>query len=309
MYGTITSSTSLPPLRPWPGTKCSGSRATRRSRTQPSLRNARPRSWVDGVPAEVSRHERPILGKPQEGVAVGVPAAEGGDLDRALVLDHQAAIDENVWRRVGVGPRPGLAGTAERSALEKKNREALRRHRRREGPAHGPPDSGGPGWSRYRTREGLVEQPPQWPLSARPPPGSCKDCQSRGDHLLSPWRHDATSARYAGDRRRQGADGRQSYEEDPTRVIGPVGLCHLPSAICPLFTLRKSRFRGMVPVVTQHSISKLTGGRPRKTYGGDRVCSHDGCDTRISSYNKNDLCWTHFQPVPRPARIPQPTKS
>jgi hypothetical protein len=59
--------------------------------------------------------------------------------------------------------------------------------------------------------------------------------------------------------------------------------------------------------VSQHSISKLSGGRPRKTYGADRVCAHKGCTTRISSYNKNEHCWSHFQPVPRPARIPQPT--
>lgn len=59
--------------------------------------------------------------------------------------------------------------------------------------------------------------------------------------------------------------------------------------------------------MTDQALSKLAGGRPRKTFGRDRVCSADGCTTRLSSYNKNDYCWTHFQPIPRPARIPGPT--
>jgi len=71
-------------------------------------------------------------------------------------------------------------------------------------------------------------------------------------------------------------------------------------------TLRIAPIRGKVLAVSQHSISKLSGGRPRKTYGTNRVCAHEGCTTRISSYNKNDFCWTHHQPVPRPARIPTP---
>ena len=56
--------------------------------------------------------------------------------------------------------------------------------------------------------------------------------------------------------------------------------------------------------MSDHAISKLTGGRPRKTYEGGRTCAADGCTTRLSSYNKNEFCWTHFQPVPKPARIP-----
>ena len=27
--------------------------------------------------------------------------------------------------------------------------------------------------------------------------------------------------------------------------------------------------------------------RPSRTYGADRVCAHDGCETRISVYNKS----------------------
>ena len=57
-------------------------------------------------------------------------------------------------------------------------------------------------------------------------------------------------------------------------------------------------------VVSDPLISKLHGGRPRKTYEGGRVCAASGCTTRLSAYNKNEFCWNHFQPVPKPARIP-----
>ena len=56
--------------------------------------------------------------------------------------------------------------------------------------------------------------------------------------------------------------------------------------------------------VSDHTISKLAGGRPRKTYESGRTCGAKGCTTRLSAYNKNDFCWTHFQPIPKPARIP-----
>lgn len=29
------------------------------------------------------------------------------------------------------------------------------------------------------------------------------------------------------------------------------------------------------------------------TYEPDRVCSHPGCDTRLSVYNASPTCWTH----------------
>ena len=71
-----------------------------------------------------------------------------------------------------------------------------------------------------------------------------------------------------------------------------------------LAALKKSRNRGIVEAVSDHAISKLAGGRPRKTYEAGRTCAAEGCSTRLSSYNKNEHCWTHFQPVPKPARIP-----
>ena len=43
----------------------------------------------------------------------------------------------------------------------------------------------------------------------------------------------------------------------------------------------------------------ITGSRPRqlprpnRTYQSGRVCSHDGCETRISIYNKATTCWAH----------------
>jgi hypothetical protein len=33
--------------------------------------------------------------------------------------------------------------------------------------------------------------------------------------------------------------------------------------------------------------------RPNRTYGSGRVCAHDGCETRISMYNKALYCWAH----------------
>lgn len=33
--------------------------------------------------------------------------------------------------------------------------------------------------------------------------------------------------------------------------------------------------------------------RPNRTYARGRVCVAEGCDTRISTYNKSDHCWTH----------------
>jgi hypothetical protein len=56
--------------------------------------------------------------------------------------------------------------------------------------------------------------------------------------------------------------------------------------------------------VTDHAISKLSGGRPLRTYDAGRTCAAPGCTTRLSAYNKNEYCWTHYQPVPKPARIP-----
>ncbi len=61
--------------------------------------------------------------------------------------------------------------------------------------------------------------------------------------------------------------------------------------------------------MSSQSLSKLSGGRPRKTYGRGRECTADECTTRLSAYNKNEFCWTHFQPVPKPARIPTPPKT
>ncbi|MBU1225986.1 MAG: hypothetical protein KJ698_02065 [Actinobacteria bacterium] len=54
------------------------------------------------------------------------------------------------------------------------------------------------------------------------------------------------------------------------------------------------------------SLNQVAGRRPAKTYDDGRVCAHRGCKTVLSQYNKNKFCWQHFQPVPRPARIPGP---
>jgi hypothetical protein len=33
--------------------------------------------------------------------------------------------------------------------------------------------------------------------------------------------------------------------------------------------------------------------RPNRTYGTDRVCAHEGCETRLSRYNKARHCFAH----------------
>ena len=70
-----------------------------------------------------------------------------------------------------------------------------------------------------------------------------------------------------------------------------------------------SRSMGFLVTVSSTSLSKLSGGRRKKTYERGRVCLTKGCETVLSAYNKNDYCWQHFQPVPRPARIPGPPNS
>ena len=52
------------------------------------------------------------------------------------------------------------------------------------GPACGSPGPGGPAWSCHCAPMGRAATP-EWPLSCRPPPGSCQYCRSLSDHLLS----------------------------------------------------------------------------------------------------------------------------
>jgi hypothetical protein len=45
--------------------------------------------------------------------------------------------------------------------------------------------------------------------------------------------------------------------------------------------------------------------RPNRTYDGGRVCAREGCDTRLSVYNRAEYCWAHkpvSYPVVRGAR-------
>ena len=39
--------------------------------------------------------------------------------------------------------------------------------------------------------------------------------------------------------------------------------------------------------------------KPNRTYGEGRVCAHEGCETRISVYNRSEFCWAHT-----PVRFP-----
>ena len=52
--------------------------------------------------------------------------------------------------------------------------------------------------------------------------------------------------------------------------------------------------------------SSIRGYRPQglprasKTYAEGRVCAQDGCETRLSKYNRRDKCWAHAEmKVPR----------
>ncbi len=51
--------------------------------------------------------------------------------------------------------------------------------------------------------------------------------------------------------------------------------------------------------VTQASWPKGNARKPR-TYTEGRVCENDECDTRISKYNRSELCFRHS-----PARFPR----
>jgi hypothetical protein len=35
--------------------------------------------------------------------------------------------------------------------------------------------------------------------------------------------------------------------------------------------------------------------RANRTYAEGRVCDHDGCDTRLSVYNRSRHCWQHAE--------------
>lgn len=40
--------------------------------------------------------------------------------------------------------------------------------------------------------------------------------------------------------------------------------------------------------------------RPSRRHAEGRVCSHPGCTTRLSTYNRRDKCWLHAEMrVPR----------
>ena len=44
---------------------------------------------------------------------------------------------------------------------------------------------------------------------------------------------------------------------------------------------------------------RATGLRKPTTYEPDRVCAEEGCETVLSVYNKQTLCWTHL-----PKKVP-----
>lgn len=35
--------------------------------------------------------------------------------------------------------------------------------------------------------------------------------------------------------------------------------------------------------------------RPNRTFEDGRVCEHEGCETKLSIYNRSAVCWQHTQ--------------
>jgi len=35
--------------------------------------------------------------------------------------------------------------------------------------------------------------------------------------------------------------------------------------------------------------------RPNRTYGDNRVCADESCDTKLSRYNRSEHCWAHTE--------------
>jgi hypothetical protein len=33
--------------------------------------------------------------------------------------------------------------------------------------------------------------------------------------------------------------------------------------------------------------------RPNRTFDDGRVCQHEGCETKLSIYNRSSVCWQH----------------
>ena len=46
-------------------------------------------------------------------------------------------------------------------------------------------------------------------------------------------------------------------------------------------------------MTTTTCASTITTGRPLRTYGKGRVCAHNGCDTRLNTYNPSRYCYRH----------------
>jgi hypothetical protein len=46
-------------------------------------------------------------------------------------------------------------------------------------------------------------------------------------------------------------------------------------------------------VTTATCGSTILTGRPLRTHGKGRVCDHNGCDTRLNTYNPSRYCYQH----------------
>ena len=49
------------------------------------------------------------------------------------------------------------------------------------------------------------------------------------------------------------------------------------------------------------AVTSASRGKAPKTFGADRTCAHASCNTKLSRYNAETLCFVHAsaQPAPR----------
>lgn len=63
-----------------------------------------------------------------------------------------------------------------------------------------------------------------------------------------------------------------------------------------IYGLRIGKLKGSLAVHPRH---------PNRTYPPGRVCTAEGCETRLSIYNKARFCWLHTPVEFAPLRTPR----
>jgi hypothetical protein len=54
-----------------------------------------------------------------------------------------------------------------------------------------------------------------------------------------------------------------------------------------------------------HGTTRVTNARLIPPAPKGRRCSAPGCTTTLSRYNRHEVCWLHFRPVPGPIPAPR----